>query len=327
MKMERVKYKSLHGIRIKSDIPVKMSQFDTDLHMHRAAYLACLMEAPKWGSVQGYDNAGMSGGPFHFIARFPRDGSQGPLFRLLRRIEQDLGTKYAIDGEARPDMNSHLRHLWNMLLHCGWYVATDGKLRATRDGSVVPGNVIRDEFAPIKGKVPAKGYYRVQAEAWAEAFYDLLSDPVTYPAQIDYCIEWLNAGQKALELGVYSKLRGEKVHHTQRLDLLCGNLHGQEFDDLMDNAVDLAMCFYHDNSVNAPGAAASCLRKAKPVLNGRLTSEKVNTFATRLIKLLGTKKYGAWDKRYKRTRKHAMESGLWEQEFFKGRGAIMPARF
>lgn len=322
MKMERVRYKKLHGIRIKSAIQVEMNQFNVHhSHMQRAAYLATMMEAPQWGSVQGYDNCGISGGPFHFIARFPRDGSQGPLFKLLRRIEQSIGDQFAMNGQAEPTLNNNLGRLWHMLAGVGWYVATDGKLRSTLDGSVIGGNAIRDEFAPLRGKVPMSGWCRTQAEMWAKAFYQLLSDPLTYSAQIDYCIEWLNAGQKRLELGVYSKLMGVPVNHTQKLNNLC-----PDFDEF-SGALDLAMCFYHDNSVNAPGAAASCLKKAKPILNGKLTGDKAQRFAARLIKLLATKKYGAWGKRYIKTRRYAMASELWGPKLFKGRGAIMPARF
>jgi hypothetical protein len=239
----------------------------------------------------------MSGGPFHFIARYPKDGKQGPLFGLLRRIEQSIG-----DHKVKCEP---FDVLWGMLRRAGWYVASDGKLRSHSNGSVVGGNEIRDEFAPVRGVVPESGPDRARAEAWAKAFCQLLSHPLTFSAQIDYCISWLLTTQREVEMKTYRLVTGLPVLE----DLT--NIR------IEDPAIDLALCVYHSHSVNAPGAAVDCLKTVSYIHGAR-------EFPNQLIRALGKKKYGAWDKRYTKTREVAMKSGLWPLELFNGSLSIMP---
>ena len=312
--MKRVRYKSHAGIVIRDrDKPVHVVEFKTAAqgpgHMRRAAYLATMLESPHWGTVQGYDNCGLSAGPFHWIGRYPRTGKQGPLFGLLRRVEQSLGDN---NDDAAYEAKDHLGVLWNALRDRGLYVAMDGKLRSYTNGKLITGTAFRDVVAPIKGKVSVKGADRVYAEEWAMCFHRLLKDEATYSAQVDYAIDYLTRGQGRLEMKVYRKLTGnpelvmpDRVAH-------------------MSTTMDLAMCVYHAFSVNAPSPAAACLR-SMPLTKAALSDPRA--WSRQLIKKLATRKYGNWAKRYTKTRKAAMESNYWFDDRFKGKDAVMPAKF
>lgn len=290
-KLQRVKYKDLAGILVVGDQDVTIQGFDLTKHMHRAAWLATMLESPKWGTVQSYDNAGISGGPFHWIARYPRTGEQGSLFGLLRRIEM-----VGVTGGA-------LKNLLEAFRSCGWYLSQDGKLKLVATGAVVSGNAIRDEIAPLKGVVPDKGPHRDRAEWWALLFHHLFALSWTWPAQIDFAVSHLVRGQKDLEVGVYSALLGKSIVTPE----VVGGV------DSISAQSDLAMSVYHAFSVNAPSPAASCLQSVRKYAGDV-------SFPARLIKALGTKKYGAWDKRYARTRSFAKE--MWPDSY-----EIMPAKF
>ena len=170
---------------------------DVERHIVRAFYLTARVEAPTWGSVRSYDNAGMSGGPMHWIAHFARTGGQGPLFPLLRTIEIGLG--------GAP--NAYFGALKAALAKVGWVVAaSDGQLRSISDGTVVSGRAIRDELAAPGGLVPATGPGRRKAENWAMLFHELLAGEVTFHAQREHAISCLLRGQRQAETEVYRLL-------------------------------------------------------------------------------------------------------------------------
>lgn len=296
------------GIRIFGATDVKAADFQgtrngLSKHMTRASYLATQLEAPQWGTVQSYDNAGMSAGPFHWIAHYPQSGKQGPIFGLLRAVEL-----------ACPDYI--LSDVWTMLEAEGWYVATDGKLRSTKNGSLINGTKIRDVLSAPKGFVPKTGPGREKAEAWAVAFHELMCRPETMQPQIQYAIQYLTRGQSKLEGQAYKALVPGKL-----TDLGAIRVEGENCP-LISKHADLAMAVYHSHSVNAPSPAASALRAALPALKNSGPQ-----FAKRLIRGLALKKYGAWDKRYTKTRRIAQATGLWDSSFFKGETAIMPPKF
>ena len=307
------------GIQIIGETAVTAADFRSPLdhdhpypisHMRRAAFLATMLESSDWGTVQSYDNAGISAGPFHWVAHYPASGKQGPLFGLLRAVEV-----------ACPDFI--VSEVWNLLYEQGWYVATDGQLRDTSDGSLISGKKIRDVVAAPLGVVPASGPVRAQAEKWALAFHNLLCEPESFQPQVQYAIEYLIRGQKALEAQVYESLVG--IPEGNDLGAILTRLSpGIQAPGLsiIDPLNDLAMSVYHSHSVNAPGPAATCLKSALPALKGTDPA----AFPKRLIRALAKTKYGAWDKRYTRTRSTAMTT-LWsnQPELFRGANAIMPA--
>ena len=297
------------GIKIIGDDEVDLDEFrgptgqGLQKHMVRAAYLATKLESPQWGSIQSYDNAGISAGPFHWIAHYPRNGKQGPLFGLLRAIEV-----------ACPDFI--LSNVWTMLEAEGWYVAMDGKLRSTENGDLIGGKKIRDVVAGPKGFVPAKGAGRERAESWALAFHELMCRDETKRPQTQYAIEYLTRGQHVLEGQAYRAM----TDLSEDADLGAIRIEGSGPQISLEE--DLAMAVYHSHSVNAPSPAASCLRSALPSLKG----VNPGSFPKRLIRALAKKKYGAWDRRYTRTRLKAQSCGLWDKSLFVGKSAIMPAK-
>ena len=308
--MNRVTYKSYAGIHCTGTIPVSIKAFQTNIHLHRAAYLATLLEAPQWGSVQSYDGAGISAGPFHWIAVYPSTMKQGPLFEILAQIRDALGVRNQDkNGAPQPEKNPQWKMMAEAFTKIGWYLTQDGILRdkLTR---VVSGEAIRNAFAPSNGLVPQSGPNRVTAEIWAQLFHSLFSDPETYAAQINCSIEYLVAGQKKTELGVYRAITSANLQDISQISI--SGSAGLKLD------LDLAMSVYHAHSVNAPGIAIKCLTACSP------TDPK---FSAKLIRSLATTEYGNWDKRYVRTRKAAQESGLWPSEMFVGPNAIMPVKF
>src|SRR5210317_1817497 len=145
-KMKWVTYKSFAGFKMGGLEPVQPPRgFNRTNHMRRAFYLTAQLESPLWGSVQNYDGAGMSGGPMHWVAVYPKTMRQGGLFGLLRAIE--IGSS--------PDAQTVIKDLWDRFGKHGWYVATDGNLRSTEDGSLISGKEIRNTLSPVGGIVPA----------------------------------------------------------------------------------------------------------------------------------------------------------------------------
>ncbi|HEY5658271.1 MAG TPA: hypothetical protein VIY27_10845 [Myxococcota bacterium] len=282
--------KTKAGALIHGTVPVTPDAFDLELHMHRAVYLTSALEAPKWGTVQSYDGAAMSGGLIHNIALMPKTMTQGSFFGLLRRIELTA-------RDPRP-----FQIIWRNLAAEGCYVAQDGKLRRTDNGKLVSGRAIRALFTPPNGNVPKRGPHWETAKAWAIAFHELFTHRSTYLAQIDFAAEWMARGRGALEMSVY-------------------NDHGVGGDSpigvraaALPPDVDLAMAVYHSFSVNGPGPAGTALKRARDK----------SDFARRLIRNLGTSSYGVWkEKRYAHTRRAVRKAGLWDAKLV---SALMPAK-
>jgi len=305
-KFDRVTYNKYAGIRAIGSIPVSIKAFKTNFHLQRAAYLATSLESPSWGSIQSYDGAGISAGPFHWIAVYPSTLKQGPLFGIISKIRDSLGVIYADkNGSPHPEKNVNWKGLSSAFSKIGWYLSPDGVLRDSL-GKPIPGDVIRNTFAPVNGLVPQSGQDRASAETWAILFHNLFSDSETYASQITCATQYLVEGQQKLELSTYQTLSKIKVMDSSILD-----------DSHLKIDVDLAMCVYHAHSVNAPGIAAECLLFCQ----SKLISPN---FSKILIQELMRKKYGNWDKRYVRTRLAAQSSGLWPSEMFVGSDAIMP---
>lgn len=293
---------SLHGysgIMLRGTVPIQLSDFAPLAngvpvgHMDRAVWLTSQVEAPKYGTVQSYDGAAMSGGMLHNVAVLPASVEQGDLFGLLGKIFE-----YA---DARGLVSVPIANMRSALKAKGWAVGKDGMLR---DGSglKVAGKAIRDEFSPPDGHVPQAGPQYDQAVRWATLFHDLFSDPGTKRAQIDYAAIWLARGKSADEMSVYQTF-------VAGLD---SPLHLPSAS--LPASVDLAMCVYHSFSVNAPSPAADCLVHARD--SGARSPDE---FAAALIRRLGKREFGKWtdqpgdgDDRYDRTRKAVWGSGIWD---------------
>jgi len=304
------KYNKYSGILIRGDVPVLLAEGDKNSHLHRAFYLTSQLEAGKWGTVQSYDGCGISGGPFHWIANFPSTGEQGPLFSLLRAIEVSVS-----------DGNASLAPLLEAFKQAGCFLAKDGKLRSIKGGSLITGRQIRNMVAPVNGVVPETGSNRGVADKWAMLFHNLFSDPTTYKAQTEYALSYLVNGYAALERKAYEAMFQSTVETIEAITI--PNLSTLD-DPIHIPSIDLAMCFYHSASVNAPGLAAKCLTE--------VLSETKNVAALpgALIRKIGTQDYGAWhdrpdgNDRYDNFRVKAKLLGLWPDVLF---NTIMPLNF
>lgn len=301
-----VTYKSYSGYLAKGG-PVISTPVNPALHIDRAVWLSGQLEAGSWGTVQGYDGCAMSGGILHNIAVSPKDLSQGTFFALLREVSVRARPAFApIEAEFK---------------RLGWVISADGKLRSITTGLLIPGAAIRLELSgSSKGAVPKTGVDSLRAQAWAEKFFELLSLPSTFGAQSDYAAQWLADGNKGDELAIYR-------HFLRNLDL--DSIIGIRSADLPPE-FDLAMAVYHSFSVNAPGIAKACLNPILTWLRGRTVTPEVSmTFSKRLIRSLGTRKYGNWldqpgdgSNRYDKTRKAVWSRpDLWDWKISK---SLMP---
>jgi hypothetical protein len=306
MKLSYLTFKDKYaGIKATGDSKVALPKGSkAKEHMQRAFYLTAQLEAPIWGCVQSYDGCGMSGGPVHWVAVLPKNMEQGPLFSLLRRIEMVPGAP--------------IKELWNAFAEKGWYVAKDGKLKYLKTGGVVHAKEIRNTFTPVDGLVPRIGKNRQEAEKWATLFYNLLSNPKTYEAQIDHSIKYLIEGVSTVEMKAYNlflpTVRSPEVIITGS-DLL-KELENKHI--FLPEELDLAMCVYHAFTPNAPAVAKACLETTLAVAGPK---PDVSMFASNLIKSLGTKNYGRWKdvpgekgSRYDATRMACIQSKLWSEE-------------
>lgn len=282
------------GALIHGTDPVEPDDFDLAMHCDRAVFLTSRLEAPKWGTVQSYDGAAMSGGLLHNIAIAPRTMQQGSLFELLRQIEVTTG-----DTRSRTSPNRSVRELWDALRHHGYFVGRDGKLRTLDTGGLVSARDIRALFTPPNGNVPRSGEHWVAARHWAVLFHQLFADPATRRGQISYAAEWMARSRADLEIEAYDA-------YTDADTIIDLPAH------LLDPAIDLAMCVYHSFSVNGPTPAARAL---KWTLGRATPGDEPVRFGELLCRKLGTTKHGVWrERRYPATRRAARRMELWTKD-------------
>jgi hypothetical protein len=280
-----------------------------------------------YGTVVMFDGTVITAGPDQFILVYPRElanedfnarDDQGPLTRLLRRLEPTAGLAKDIES------------LWSLFEAENWYVAQDGFIRyleadkvrvggrnvQVRQGDIVHGAVLRNTITPVQGTVPRKGPEWAKACSFGEAVHRLFSNPAGVSIQDAYGQEKLAKRYARMCVpgssgGLDQYLFNQSVTSATVFDI------GQE--------MDLAMAVWYSNSVNAPAIA---MKRLKECLARCKDNQK--TFPAALLRALGTTRYGRWNAsekngRYQRTRRHAMRSGLWDRSLFVGRGAIMPA--
>jgi hypothetical protein len=288
-----VPFKEYAGFIVRGTTAVPKPKPDAT-HMRVAAWLTAQMEGAKFGTVQSYDGAGMSGGLLHHIAVQPKGLAQGSLFPLLAEIRAAAPVAFMPIQTA-----FHAR---------GWALAVDGELR-TAAGVLVPGALIRSAFnGAADGKTPPRGPEHESAKTWALQFSTLLSDPSTFAAQIDYAVKWLIEGRTATEKSVYERFA---VNFDSLLTLRRSELPA---------LLDCAMCVYHSFSANGPAPAASALTLA-------LRADGADAFSRALIRGLGLSDFGKWHdsptvgNRYDATREAVWGSGLWPDSMTR---ALMP---
>jgi hypothetical protein len=211
-----------------------------DLHAHRAVWLAAQLEAPRWGSVQGYDGCGMSAGLLHNTAVLPGGHAgpvQGSLWKLLVTMRKHPGAASA----------ATLAALVARFTACGWEIAPHGLLVAAGTlKAVAPGAILR-ELTPPDGSVAQSGSGWQRASSWATAFHDAFADPATRAGQVEHAARWLAADRRGDEHRMYALFAPAGVEF---LELPAAALPAE---------IELAMCIYHAFSVHNPEHARSAL--------------------------------------------------------------------
>lgn len=272
------------GYLVRGVDPVTISAEDQCYHMKVAACLTAMLECVHFGTVQGYDGAGLSGGLLHHIAVQPHSLEQGSLWGLLAAIASSAPTEY----------------VWVATALAPWRVGQDGVLR-DEHGAKVTGQAIRGRLnGSPDGKTPPGDD---RAKGFALLFNRLLSSPATRKAQLDYAIHWLTTGQRETE---------QKAYHAFGVTDPLGDR------SQMPAEVDLAMSVYHAFSANGPGPAREILVRA---LGAFHAPESASAFAHELIRSCGLSKFGRWHddpmdegSRYDATRKACLASGFWPHD-------------
>ena len=263
-------------------------------HMDRAFWLTTMVESGGMaGTVMAADGTGITASLEQLPAVYPRNmKEQGPLFKMLRRIDYVVPVKYYLPFDE-----------------LGWFIGDDGVLRFLNQGKPVPPKVIRETFTPGGGKVPSKGTAWEEAREWAMAFHYLFILEPTIPVQIKYGIE------KFVKFAQRYRTRHLNKETIEEL-LYAGNV--QQPQPYQDNpTMDLAMCMWWNYWVNSPVTAVKKLRVALDKWSGP-------DLGAAIIKELRASRYGRWGtNRYDRTRQHAMD--VWPAELFEDKGP-MPAR-
>lgn len=262
-----------------------------ELHAHRAVWLAGQLEAPRWGSVQGYDGCGMSAGLLHNTALLPGGPAgltQGSLWKLL-----DTMRKHPASA-ADPAVKA----LLDRIAGCGWEIAGHGMLVGAGTLKPVAANAILKELSPPDGSVPQSGASWQRAASWAELFHAAFAAPATRAAQVEYAARWLSADRRGEEHRVYALFAPGA---PEFVELPAATLPPE---------MELAMCVYHAFSVHNPeharSALAGALQKADAGDPGKLARAIVIALANRTPR---------WkEKRYPRTRaalQTAAAQALW----------------
>ncbi len=279
MLVKRVTYKEWAGISIVGQELWKISD-STSSHLTRAAWLTAYVETgAKIGTVQSYDGAGMSAGIEHKIAIYPKTLEQGSLWNLLGKLPK----------------TSKVQKLFDALEEKGWYLDERSILRKSSNGAVVPGNEIRNEFAPPNGTVPASGINYEKAVTWARLWHEAFSDKETVDVQIQQAKKSLLLSHKDIESKVYKK-------YASLEDASAATTANLGFE------LDLAMCVYHSFSVNSPTRARKVLQE---VFDKNLPKRD---FCKELVESLGNNTFANWKQRYQRTAAKIKTLEMWPKE-------------
>lgn len=325
-------YKSFSGPMIACDKRVS-PPLDSSCCIDRQHWLTTKVETgATYGTVVMYDGTAITAGPDQFILVFPRQlasedynaaNDQGPLTKLLRRLEVVEGLECCVEA------------LWNEFAAHGWYVSNDGFLRYlearkvkvgartvhVKGGDKVHGTTLRNTITPLNGTVPRNGENWKTAVKFGMLVHDLFSNPCGFLTQDAFGRERMVKAFTRRRIGdktISEILCDRESIETLKLEEICPEL-------------ELAIGMWYSNSVNAPAIAMKKLKQCLKSTGIDGPQKAPEAFAKRLIRLLGTTRYGRWDSeipggRYQRTRKHAMQSQLWPKELFVGKAAVMPAK-
>ena len=273
---KKPRYVTYHGnagyVALGSDLIMDDQEYPRSTYpfMLYAARLAGAVEGRYWGSVQGYDGAGISGGLLHHVAWYPRGTNLGSFWSLMNEVA-----------------NQGCPHFAEALYRLGVDFDPLGRPKDWRTHTIFKDKrlLAKQIFGADNPKVIPKTN---DNEALFLAARKDLSDPRSFSVQEDYAIRWLLKGRKALE--------------TQAVETMVRDLP-KHFDpawltrDVVGDNVALALIVYHSFSVNSPTKAARILDSVKTMSNP----------ANMLIRRLRADS-PRWEKRYQRTRREILAS-------------------
>jgi len=308
---------------------------DNPSHAGRAYWLTGQAETGnKMGSIMMADGTAFTIGRDQHIAVYPKElasedfnaaDDQGGAWLLLAAIEVAHGP---------------IRQLWEALEAEDWYVAPDGSLRWIENGrakvrnrwlkhqggDLVHGAVIRNVITPKNGVV-GKGSEWETAKKWAKLFHFLTAHESTWLLQQRFGINHLTHRVRTNKFRLADHRRKVTMQQAVYGDVDISNIH---LRTTLGEELDMALCVFHSYTVNAPSVAFKLLAKAinaegyKPKLGDpRADPLERRNFAVTLLRMIKEKKYGRWDKRWKRTRKAAMDVGWWDETLFKAPSGVM----
>ena len=321
--MERIVFGKYAGLRINGKIDMPEPEDFNTSHFSRASWLTAQVESGgKFGTVMNYDGTGMTAGIHQAIAVYPRalddnnfENDQGPLWNLLwdLKLKWEIATPDPFEGYPWDEFENHLS--------LSKIVLKGNKVYHLDKRRVMLGQDLRFILSGSPdGILPKDGRDRSLAESMIRLFNQLFSSPWTFPVQLIYGIMEFVAGSK-------KKFRFSSKKILQESSLRSEFYQGS-FDTYLETnpSLDLALCVYWSNSVNAPGYALKLLCKVLDATYRAGFQHEIN-FPKKLIHTLGTAQYGRWDDdipdgRYQRTRNAAMKK--WPNELFVGQNAVMP---
>jgi hypothetical protein len=305
--MKRIQFgKKFAGVRVKGK--VKMSSNALDSHIEKAAWLTAGVESGfKYGTVISYDGTGITAGSHQAILVYPRYlDDQGPLCKLTARVLS------AVPKEVEIEFRQFLGEYGTVLTPHGVAIDLDGKK--------LNGRQLRGRFTgDPDGVMPVSGKKRERAERAAKEFSELFAHPATFDVQDDYGKEHFVKRAERVKMR-FSKFPAIKRKTIQDATYGADNPIYSDISEAIGPELDLAMCVYWSNCVNAPGMA---LKKLCKVVRPRMSKPDL---ARAIIQAIGNTSFGRWDDdikggRYQRTRTLAKK--LWSKDLFSPSG-VMP---
>ena len=306
---------------------------DASLHLVRSHWLACEVETGnRLGSVMMADGTAVTAGLDQHILVYPAEladedfvaeNDQGALPSLLMEVWAVIGIGTLRDAfldqhwtlERRADGSGAV--VWDSSQE---FRIGKRTIKAEK-GAMVHGALLRDTMTPIGGKVPKAGERWERSKAWALLFNELFARPETEVIQAIFGRKAMSNRASSTKIATRENRRGVQ---------LCMAVYGRPFMDglkvgsaeAVSEHLDLAMAVWHSFAVNAPSLARKVL---EAVIQEHPVSSDSSGFARALTRALRVARGEKWQKRYERTRKAVMASGLWDKSLTYGRDCVLPA--
>lgn len=272
------RYTDYAGFIARGDVAITASTaFDKSQTLDRAVMIAAELEAGSWGTVQSYDGCGISGGILHNTATFPGKQGLGSLWPLLEKCEAAIGERVYAEIAIKNGIPTLINNKM-----------TGDDIRFFFTGH---GNGKAD--APPKVQVTPDVFQQRTAR-----LRTVLSDPRTYPVQIDAARRWVQSTlcQPLEQRGLFAKfLRPNSTRLGTTL----------RATDFKSPDYELAYCVTLAFGVNSPGLSFATLAKAAQQPD--FPHSLYDAFAA-------ARESGGWATRLKNTARAVKGLKLWSEQ-------------